>query len=100
MFPSPTGPLQDLLGIDRFIIGAGYYHIDRFAFINLNINRSPIGHDGAVVRLIAINKLQSTFFRRLVYGVELNFPENSEFALSFGNSARYFVRLDFDTDWL
>ena len=100
MFPSPAGPLQDLLGIDRFLIGAGYYDIDRFAFINLNINRSPIGHDGAVVRLIAINKLQSKFFRRLVYGVELNFPENSEFALSFGNSVRYFVRLDFDTGWL
>ncbi|MFQ5657536.1 MAG: hypothetical protein ACE5G5_08355 [Candidatus Methylomirabilales bacterium] len=100
MFPSPAGPLQDLLGIDRFLIGGGYYHIDRFTFINLNINRSPIGHDGAVVRLMAVNKLRSTFFRRLVYGVELNFPGNSEFALSFGNSVRYFIRLDFDTGWL
>ncbi|MFQ5882585.1 MAG: hypothetical protein ACE5I9_08960 [Candidatus Methylomirabilales bacterium] len=100
MFPSPAGPIQDLLGIDRFLIGGGFYQIDRFAFINLNINRSPIGHDGGVVRLLAVNELQSKFFRRLVYGVELNFPGNSEFPLSFGNSVRYFVRLDFDTGWL
>ncbi len=100
MFPSPAGLLQDVFGIDRFLIGAGYYHIDRFAFINLNINRAPIGHDGAVVRLMAINKLQSKFFRRLVYGVELNFPDNSEFPASFGDSVRYFVRLDFNTGWL
>ncbi|MFQ5846925.1 MAG: hypothetical protein ACE5IQ_04530 [Candidatus Methylomirabilales bacterium] len=100
MVPSPAGPLQDLLGIDRVLIGGGFYHIDRFAFINLNINRSPIGHEGGIVRLMAVNKIQSKFFRRAVYGVELNFPGNSEFALSFGNSVRYFVRLDFDTGWL
>lgn len=100
MFPSPAGFLRDLLGIDRFLVGGGYYDIDRFAFINLNINRAPIGHNGAVVRLMAINELESKFFRRLVYGVELNFPEDSEFAVSFGDSVRYFVRLDFDTGWL
>ncbi len=100
LVPSPEGFVQDLLGIDRFLVGGGYYHIDPFAFINLNINRAPIGHDGAVVRLMAMNQLQSKFFRRLVYGVELNFPRDSEFARSFGDSVRYFLRLDFDTGWL
>lgn len=99
LFPTPPGTLPDLLGIDRFVIGGGYYHIDRFAFINLNINRAPIGHDSGVVRLLAINNLQGAFFRRLVYGVEVNFPGNSEFPLSFGESVRYFVRLNFDTGW-
>ncbi|MFQ5839948.1 MAG: hypothetical protein ACE5HK_04430, partial [Candidatus Methylomirabilales bacterium] len=100
VLPSPRGVVKERLGIDRFMVGAGYYTIDRFAFLNLNINRAPIGHEGVVIRLMAINDLPGRFFRRLVYGVELNFPEDSEFAASFGDSIRYFVALNFDTGWL
>ena len=88
--------LKRKVKIDMFMLQGGYYEIDKFAMINLNNNRVPIGHHGSVIRAMAVKRLQWGPLARAVLGVEWNDPRNSDFKMSFGQSIRYFLRFDYD----
>lgn len=88
--------LKQKMKIDMLMLQGGYYEIDKFAMINLNNNRTPIGHHGTVIRAMAAKKLDWGPLARAVLGVEWNDPRNSDFQMGFGQSIRYFLRFDYD----